>query len=501
MVHQIAAGSKARNANAGANNVKAISNSKSLIPNEAVDDPHRLARLCLTQHFRHREERTLQFWRDEWHQWDGTAWRILPKKELEAKLTKSAKAEMDRVNLVAQKLAKGDKPPPVVRKITGRMISDVRQNLESLTILRYQIEAPAWLGGQGPWPAKEVLACKNGLLHIPSLVDARDAFFATTPRFFSPTCLDFAFKKTAPEPIAWLNFLDQLWPNDCQSINTMQEWMGYLLTPDTSQQKILMLVGPKRSGKGTIARVISALLGPANVVNPTLSSLTAHFGLSPLLGKTAAIISDARLSHRTDAATVTERLLSISGEDNQTVPRKFLPDVTAKLLVRFMILTNEVPKLGDSSGALPGRMILLRLTESWFGQEDHQLTDRLLGELPGILLWAIEGWRRLRENRRFRQPDAGQDLIDVMEDLSSPVAAFVKEVCIIKTGHETTVEDLFYAWKEWCAANGRKEPGTEQVFGRNLLSAYPSLVRVRRRDGLERYRAYGGIGLIKPRWQ
>jgi putative DNA primase/helicase len=76
-----------------------------------------------------------------------------------------------------------------------------------------------------------------------------------------------------------------------------------------------------------------------------------------------AIVSDARLSGRTDIATVTERLQSISGEDALTVDRKQLPPVTPKLSARFMILTNELPKMGDSSGALAGRGAVVAFPE------------------------------------------------------------------------------------------------------------------------------------------
>src|SRR5262249_16217788 len=161
----------------------------------------------------------------------------------------------------------------------------------------------------------------------------------------------------------WLTFLGELWPGDSESIDTLQEWFGYSLTPDTRHQKILLLLGPPRSGKGVIARVLRGLVGPGNVAGPTLSSLAERFRLSPLLGKPVAIVSDARLGGRTDAATITERLLSISGEDALTVDRKNLSPLTAKLTARFMLLTNELPKVADSSGALPGRMIVLRLTK------------------------------------------------------------------------------------------------------------------------------------------
>jgi putative DNA primase/helicase len=478
------------------------SGSEAVQPNEAIDDPHRLARLYICERCEHADDGlTLRFYRDEWNRWDGCAYRIVPEKELRAELTQSAKIEMDRLNVIDLKKWQqcpmdemgNPKPKPVVRKITGRMIADNAHALASLTVLSSRVEAPAWID-DGP-PAAEMLACSNGLVHLPAFIRGEHRIIAPTPRFFSQNCLAFPFNAKAPRPIEWIGFLNILWPNDVQSINTLQEWIGYLLTPDTRQQKILMLVGPKRSGKGTIARIIRGLLGADNVAGPTLSSLGTNFGLWPLLGKSAAIISDARLSGRTDTATVTERLLSISGEDALTVDRKNLSPVTVKLPTRFSILTNELPRLGDSSGALTGRMILLRMTQSWFGKEDTSLTDRLLTELPGILLWAIDGWKRLQERGRFVQPDEGREMLNELDDLASPIGAFVRERCYVDPGARATVADLFTDWKRWCEVKGRKEPGNEQTFGRDLLAAVPTLKRVRGREGEERYRAYEGIGL------
>jgi putative DNA primase/helicase len=469
---------------------------KGLTPHEAPDDPHRLARLFIREKCDHANRLTLRCYREEWHRWDGSAYRVLPDKELRAELAASAKAEMDRANLTAQRLADKDKPLPTVRKVTGRLIADVAHALASLTILPGNTEAPIWLPGDGPFPAAEVLACRNGLIHLPSFVAGKNNFLPPTPRLFSPNCLDFDFTPQAPAPAAWFNFLDELWPDDPESIAALQEWAGYLLTPDTRQHKILMLVGPKRSGKGTIARVITALLGRANVVGPTLSSLGTNSGLWPLLGKSAAIISDARLSGRTDTAMITERLLSISGEDGQTIDRKNLPPVTAKLSTRFMILTNELPRLGDASGALAGRMILLRLTQSWYGKEDITLTDRLLAELPGILLWAIEGWEQLNRRGHFVQPDAGKEMAGELADLASPVGAFVRERCKVDPVCQIERPTLFNAWKDWCEEEGREHPGDAATFGRNLRAVVPSLGDGQQRiEAGERVRLYKGIRL------
>ena len=68
-----------------------------------------------------------------------------------------------------------------------------------------------------------------------------------------------------------------------------------------------------------------------------------------------------------------ERLLSITGEDMLTVDRKYREPWTGKLPTRFVILTNELPKFRDSSGAIANRMFILRMTESFLGREDRTL--------------------------------------------------------------------------------------------------------------------------------
>ena len=93
----------------------------------------------------------------------------------------------------------------------------------------------------------------------------------------------------------WLEFLASLWPDDPDSIALLQEYVGYVLSGRTDMQKMLLLIGPTRSGKGTVARMLTELIGRGHVAGPTLASLGTNFGLSPLLGKPLAIISDARL--------------------------------------------------------------------------------------------------------------------------------------------------------------------------------------------------------------
>jgi Family of unknown function (DUF5906) len=143
-----------------------------------------------------------------------------------------------------------------------------------------------------------------------------------TPQFFNQTAVPFDYDPNAPEPAHWRGFLDMLWPTEPAAIDVLGEWFGYVISGRLDLHKILLMVGPTRGGKGVIARILTALIGRANAAGPTLNSLGGEFGLAPLIGKSLAIISDARFVGK-NGPVVVERLLSISGEDTLTVNRKY----------------------------------------------------------------------------------------------------------------------------------------------------------------------------------
>jgi putative DNA primase/helicase len=374
---------------------------------------------------------------------------------------------------------------------TPSRVGAVVDALVAVCLLDSTLTPPAWLGDEDRLPAEQFLACGNCLLFLPT-----SDLCHPTPDYFNLSASDVCFDPEASAPRQWLAFLKQVFGNDNQAIETLQDWCGYLLTTDTRQQKIALFIGPRRSGKGTVARVITGLLGTSSVAAPTLGILSTNFGLEPLIGKPLAILSDARLGSRSDQAAISERLLSISGEDTLTIDRKFRQAWTGKLSTRFMLLTNELPRISDASGALAGRFICFVLERSFYGCEDQNLTDKLLTELPGILNWALTGYRRLYARGHFIQPPSAIDTIEELETLGSPVSAFVRDKCRLGPGLNTPISLLYDLWRRWCEANGRREPGTVQTFGRDLRAAFPAVQQRRLREGEERYRSYEGIGLL-----
>ena len=422
---------------------------------------------------------TARWWRGSFHLWAGTHWTEAADAAVRARVYRL---------LEHARYWKPDKDGQlelVPWAPTRRKVGDLLEALQAVVHLSEHTDPPAWIeGDQGG----EVLAVDNGLLDL----QARK-LTEHTPRLFNLTALPYGYDPAAPPPRRWLRFLRQLWPGDRDSRRLLQEWFGYLLSGSTRQHKILLLVGPPRSGKGTIARVLTALVGRANTAGPTLASLGTNFGLSPLLGKALAVISDARLG--SDTNIVVERLLSISGEDAITVDRKYRDPWTGRLPVRFTILSNELPNLGDASGAVASRFLVLTLTRSWLGEEDPALTEALLEELPGILLWSLKGLDRLQELGHFTEPATSRDAVMALADLTSPVGAFVRVACLREAGQEVPVKELYQAWRQWSKDHGRDRPTTEQVFGRDLRAVLPGLKVRQPREGEQLHRSYEGVAL------
>jgi putative DNA primase/helicase len=421
--------------------------------------------------------RTLHHWQGEFWTWGGSHYGVLPGGDVRELLY--------RVGVAASS-----------RAVKKRAVDDVLDALRAVANLSHRTvpSAPAWIEQEvGDPDPRAVVPMRNGMVHIET-----GLLKPATPRLFVPYALPFDYVPEAPPPVAWLEFLASVWADDVEAIEALQEWFGYLLSPDTSQQKALLIVGPRRSGKGTIGRVLVQLLGPDNVASPTLASLGTNFGLQPLIGKTAALMSDARLGGRADIAAVAENLLRITGEDPISVDRKFREAYTARLLARVVVLTNEVPVFRDAASALPSRFIVLRTLRSFFGQEDHGLDRRLAAELPGVLVWALDGLRRLRARGRFVQPTAGADALAMMEELASPIGAFVREVCIVERGAQVPVRKLYERWRQWCDEHGRDQPGTEQTFGRDIAAALPGVGHSRPYIDGQRVRLYTGLRLRNP---
>ena len=413
------------------------------------------------------EKGRILHWRGEFYSWDATRYvtrdRVYIDQRLYHFMAKCVTLKIHPKTGVSETVAFNPK---------SSTVNDVAHALRAVCYADLP-EPQVWIE---PRPddveAHEIVAFKNGFLHHPSR-----ALLPSTDRLFCTSALDFDFTPDAPPPTEWLKFLHSLWPDDPESTSTLAEMFGYLLTDDTSQQKMFMLIGPPRCGKGTILRILEALVGYANRVSPSLASLGTQFGLQPLIGKRLAMISDARLSGRADQQPIVENLLRISGEDTITIDRKNMTAWSGKMAIRFVLASNELPAFSDASAALANRFLPFKFNTSFLGKEDHGLTSRLLKELPGIVIWALDGLGRLNQRGYFQRPTSADELAADLVDQTSPIRAFVADMCVVSEVAQADRDELFKAWKTWCEAQGRDHAGTKVSFGRQLSAAFPGIKR------------------------
>jgi putative DNA primase/helicase len=415
---------------------------------------------------------TLAFHGNCWLNWDGKNYAWLDENDIRASLYKW----LEDCSVIVKERELSFFP---IRS----MVSSILDALKAVVSKSSQIQMPTWLSG-GP----DVIAFNNGLMNVET-----GSLLPHTPNWFSTHCLPHDFSPVATCP-TWIEFLNDVFEEDQERIRALQQWYGYNLINDNSQQKMVMLIGPPRSGKGTTLAMLSALLGEFNVANVSLSEFGGSFGLEPLLGKMAGLIDEGHLGKFSNNSQIVERLKAITGGSKMSVNRKNLPALSSVALpTRFTMAVNEMPRLTDSSAAIRSRLIVIPYFKSYVGNEDFDLVDKLLVEISGITNWALAGLAELQQNGRLVNPEAGKAILNEFEDLASPISAFVNDCCEVAPDKNVLCDDIFVAWKRWTEDHGH-QAGSKANFGKQLRSVVPRIQRHRLSNGKRPYE-FRGVGL------
>ena len=223
------------------------------------------------------------------------------------------------------------------------------------------------------------------------------------------------YQADAAPPVQWLKFLDELLISE--DILTLQEYIGYLLIPSTKAQKMLILTGKGGEGKSRIGLLLKKLLGPAAHMEAVLRLETNRFASANLEHKLVMIDDDLNMT----ALPETRNIKSIvTAEDRICVECKGKQATQGLLYARLLCFGNgNLVAAHDTSDGFWRRQILISVKDKPEGRtDDPYLIDKLSEELPGILLWALEGLKRLLANQyRFTLSErAKQNLAAAMED-------------------------------------------------------------------------------------
>jgi putative DNA primase/helicase len=443
--------------------------------------PYTVATQLRDTFFLHGGKPTLMRWQDIWVRWNGSCWGTMS----DADVTSWLYQRMDAAYMT--------------KKVDGNLVDEPWNPANSsITNLDKALRAAVNLRDDtkqntmvGEGVHDLAISCTNGLLRVTGRELA-----PADPAYFTFSSVPFGYDGTATCP-QWATWLEETFAHDPTSIDMIQEWFGYVLSGRTDLQKALMLQGPERSGKGTIARILQMMAGWLNCAGPTLNSLTEQFGMWALTDKTLAVIGDARLPKK-GTEVITERLLSIIGEDTIQVDRKYQRPWQGKIPARLMLLTNDIPNWADSAGVLPTRWLVATTVTSYLNNEDTGLADRLATELPGILNWALDGLDRLAVQRHFTVNSATPEIVGAQRDRSAPQKGFIAEACVLGDDKWVSKERLREMWTLWNRSHGRQVADTRESFTTKLLGMVPTIKakdQKKRIDG-KLVPIYRGIGLL-----
>lgn len=458
-----------------------------------VDDPHYLAERH-REAWAHKGTPTTVHLGEDLLTWKSGIWTPTSDRAMAPFVAATVKAVFDERAAEIKKRGGKGRPLPVKRGIVG----DTLAAIKSLSRVDREDIPPFWIGEhdwqhdwQHQWQAADCVPFRNGILHVPSWLAGRECFRPPTPQLFNRHRLAFDFDPNAPPPQRWLRFLRELWEDeDCHDL--LHEWGGLAcLTLDTSHQKMMMMHGKTRSGKGTIISIFAAMTG-GNHAAQNLRGALGEFGLAPLLGKQLWIVPDTRETSKRVLDESVAILKAITGEDPVTINVKNKPQVTCKLSTRIVIPSNELVLFPDGSEALQARQLFLQFDRSFLGNEDLTLKTQLFAELPGICNLFLDGLRRLRERGTFTEPKTSTKLRAKSNRAANPVNAFVADCCTLDPKAETATDKLYRAFLDWCDKYDESELDATS-FGRALRPI--GVDRTRKREDDKRTYFYAGIRL------
>lgn len=467
---------------------------------EADDDPHRLARINLERYASLEEGATIRFWRDEWYTWKLSrgCYRKIGIEELRAKVNQAIKLEFDRLNVEQQEDGKS-KDIPTAQKVTKSLVTNVVDAMKSMAIIPSSVELMTWIDGQRR-ERRNYVAMLNGVLDLDRLLDdteaeLEDVLLPHSPEWFSTVRLPYNFDPEAKCP-RWEAFLERNLEMDPERIKRLQEWAGYLLLPDTSLQKFLALEGEGANGKSVYIAAMTAMVGIENCSSVSVELLTDKFARTQTLGKLVNICPDAGEIDKTKEGD----FKSFVSGDVMFFDRKNLAGLNCAPTARMMMAFNMRPRWGDRTSGIWRRILHVPFTfivperERVRGMDSYVWWNES-GELPGILLWAIAGLHRLRQQGRFTDSVVGDEATEDWRIEANPVRGFLKECLEPCESSVLQAMTLYKFYKLWTEANGYRALG-ERAFGKEIKRVFPACERVQKGGRLSRTWCYTGVRFV-----
>jgi P4 family phage/plasmid primase-like protien len=279
-------------------------------------------------------------------------------------------------------------------------------------------------------------------------------------------------------------FLSEVLPLDCYeaadgSPGFIWELIGYAMYSGNPLHIAVLLHGIGRNGKGTLIRVLKALLGARNTSAVGLHDLSDNrFRAATLYGKIANLAGDLDAKWIENTAV----FKSITGGDTVQGEHKYgaVFDFTPWALPVYS--ANKPFGSPDSSEGWHARWVVVPFPNTFsfeLDPDDHTTLDQRLqtdAELSGIMARGIKALPTLMDRGHLPEVESVTEAKKAFIAASDAVRAWVEEECDL-TGREAWIsrKELFDAYRQYAV----------QVDGvKRILSAREFYNRIRQIRGI-----------------
>ena len=305
---------------------------------------------------------------------------------------------------------------------------------------------------------------------------------------------DIEYDLTALCPI-WTQFLLDVFAGDVELIRFVQRAIGYSLTGDVREQVLLICHGMGSNGKSVFLNILRKLLGKlAWQAAPDLLMADRNrrhpTEQADLFGKRVVVCQETGEGRRFNEVLVKQ----LTGGDAITARRMHEDNWSFEPTHKLWLSTNHKPEIRGTDYAIWRRPRLLPFTVSFTDdgtpRKDPTMEERLTAELPGILLWAVQGgldWLRDGLGTASAVSAATADYQSEMDVL----AAWISECCVVGKRFEAKAADLYASYTGWCDASGETAEPQRRFVVRLKERGFS---RIRRTVGI----FWLGLGLKSP---
>jgi putative DNA primase/helicase len=311
--------------------------------------------------------------------------------------------------------------------------------------------------------------------HLVGLADGR-ILDLTTGTFVSAACQDvFVTKRlgTTYDPIArcprWNEFLETIFEGNRNVIDFIQRAVGYSLSGDVSEQCLFILIGTGANGKSTFINALHNMFGDYAGSTPmhTLTVMPFSNGqsndLASIEGRRFVSASDGEAGQ----ALAEAKIKLMTGGDEISCRALYKDYRSYKPQFKLWIATNDLPNVKGFDAAIWRRIRVIEFPVTIpEEQRDPGLAEELAAEAPGILNWALQGYRDWKKSGLSAPSEIGEATNSYRRD-NDLVGQFIDARCEVREDVEATTKSLYDAYCEWCEENGY-QPMALNAFGKDM---------------------------------